>query len=161
MSVIVGMTSLTLPLALAQWMSNRLIDTLDGPLDHRRTYALTVIDPADLDLSTMQVRASVVVDDERRPHAIEERPDALASVSRLWLLPDGGWGGPCVRASRPADYARRRPALSVAVVADEGMGVVVRFEDDPDAVTVVEPRRAAGLLLPVVLHWQAYEDELA
>jgi len=159
MTVIVGMTALTLPIALAHWMSNRLIETLDRPLDHSRTYGLTVVDPSDHDPAHMQVRATFLVEEDAALDDLEARPDALAAASRLWLLPDGGLGGPSVKASRPSEFARRRPALGVAVVADEGLGVVIRFEDTPDDVTIVEPRRAAGLLLPVVLQWQAFDEQ--
>lgn len=162
MTVIVCMSARTLPVALAHWMSNRLVETLDRSLDAPRTYGLTVIDPVDLDPSAMHVRCHLI--DDAEPRRIDLRPDALAAVSRLWLLPDGdlrsaagGGAGSVVRPSRPNEHACRRPALAVAVVTDDGLGVALRFEADPTNVTVVEPGRAAGLLLPVVLLWQAYE----
>lgn len=151
------MTARTLPVALAHWMSTRLIETLDRPLERSRTYALTVVDPADHDPATMQVRAGLVDGQDGSRVDARERPDALAAASRLWLPPGAGIGGPVHGSRRPQEFVRRRRALGVAVVADDGVGVVLRFEDDPDTVSVVDPRRAAGLLLPLVRHWRSFD----
>lgn len=150
----------TLPLALAHWMIERLTDTLDRPLEDPRTYGLTVIDPAVIDPagfdpSSMSVRAAFV-DPPGAPAGVrsaEARPDALAAASRVWLVP----GREVVtRLARPHEFARRRPALAVAVVADDGMAVAMRFVGEQE-ITTVEPGRAAGLLVPVLLHWQLFD----
>jgi hypothetical protein len=150
----------TLSIALAHWMIGRLTDTLDRPLDGARTYGLTVVDPADLDPTLMQVRAAFLAPADTEVAAcrgsnaaVDAKPDALASASRVWLVP----GSDVVkRLSRPHEFARRRPALAVAVVDDHDMAVAMRFEDDAE-ITAVEPGRAAGLLVPVLLRWQAFD----
>ena len=130
------------PVALATWMSQRLLDTLAAPLDAARTYALTIVDPAGFDPDAMLVRAVVLDDGERlgslRP---DERPDAFAAASRLWSAPA------VERAEqplRPSSFAVRRAALAVGVVCEEGIGAVIRYEHDPDRIEVADARRAAG-----------------
>ena len=127
-----------LALQLACWFERRLHDSMAAHSSLLRLHAIDIIDPDALDdCAPAAARAYFVAEatsfDVLVGHpgvAAARGSDALAFVSTRWMAAVGSG------AARPGDFARRRRARVVRVVADDGSAMVARFDDAPDVVVI-------------------------
>ncbi len=123
-------------LHIALWLERRLDMSLGFHLPASRLYGIVVNDPSGLHDDNSSAARSSFIEEHRdvyemiggAPGVLARSFDAAAVVTVGWAAPldeDGMLG---TRASRHPD---RRRVRAVAVVNDDGVASVIRFEDDP------------------------------
>jgi len=121
----------------AIWLERRLDLSLGFHLPAARMYGIVVNDPALL-LDDQQCAARASFIDEHRdvyamitgaPGVLARSFDAAAVVTCGWAAPINDDG---TISARPSRHPNRRRVRAVAVVSDDGIASVVRFEDEPD-----------------------------
>ncbi len=139
-------TNLTLNIAL--WLERRLDMSLGFHLPAARMYGIVVNDPLGLIDDPCQAARSSFIDEQRdvyemiagAPGLLARSFDAAAIVTAGWAAPMQDDGSMTHRASRHPD---RRRVRAVAVVNDDGLASVIRFEDDP-ANSFAQSERGTG-----------------
>ncbi|MEO6126384.1 MAG: hypothetical protein ABIR32_22010 [Ilumatobacteraceae bacterium] len=122
----------------ALWLERRLDLSLGFHFPTARMYGIVINDPEGLfDDQQCAARASFI--DEHRdvyemisgPSGVLARSfDAAAIVTGGWAAPVEEDGSLATRASR---HPGRRRVRAVAVVSDDGIASVIRFEDEPNS----------------------------
>lgn len=128
------MTDTTLNIAL--WLERRLDLSLGFHLPAARMYGIVVNDPLGLLDDQCQAARSSFIEEHRdvyemisgAPGVVARSFDAAAVATAGWAAPIGDDGLMTTRASR---HSERRRVRAVAVVNDDGVASVIRFEDDP------------------------------
>ena len=132
----------------AIWLERRLDLSLGFHLPAARMYGIVVNDPAGLrDDHAGSARASFI-DEHRDVYAmITGAPGVLARSFDAAAVVTCGWAAPLdddgTVSTRPSRHPDRRRVRAVAVVSDDGIASVVRFEDEPD-VPMAEAGRGTG-----------------
>jgi hypothetical protein len=124
-------------LNIAVWLERRLDLSLGFHFPAARLYGIVVNDPLGLLDDTGQAARSSFIDESRDVYelltgsaAVVARSfDAAAVVTAGWAAPLGEGDALTHRASR---HPLRRRVRAVAVVSDEGVASLIRFEDDPE-----------------------------
>ena len=125
-------------LNIAAWLERRLDLSLGFHLPAARLYGIVVNDPLGLHDDHAQAARPSFIDESRDVYellagsagVIARSFDAAAIVTTGWAAPLADDGSMTSRASRHPD---RRRVRAVAVVSDEGVASVIRFEDDPQS----------------------------
>lgn len=124
---------------LAAWLDRRLDLSVGFHMPTARLYGIVVNDLHRLDDDHGAARTSFVADD-RDTYALltgscavlARSFDAAAVVTTGWAAPMAADGS---MTHRPNRHPERRRVRAVAVVDDEGVASVLRFEDRPDVAT--------------------------
>lgn len=140
------MTNSTLNIAL--WLERRLDMSLGFHLPAARLYGIVVNDPLGLDDDHCQAARSSFLDEHRDVYEmIAGASGVLARSFDAAAVVTGGWAAPMEEDGSMTESASRHPdrrrVRAVAVVNDEGVASVVRFEDDPTR-SFAQPEHGTG-----------------
>jgi len=141
-------TPSTTTLHIAHWIEQRLDVSLGFRLPASRLYGIVVNDPLALCEEHGQAGRYSFLEEGPDVYAMLAGPsgqlarsfDAAALVSTGWAAPMLDDGTMTHRASR---HPLRRRVRAVAVIDNDGIASVLRFEDDP-TVAIGEARRGIG-----------------
>jgi hypothetical protein len=135
-------------LSIAIWLERRLHMSLGFHLPAARLYGIVVNDLLGLADDHGHAARSSFIEEHRdvyelingAPGVLARSFDAAAVVTTGWAAPLAEDGSMTHRASRHPD---RRRVRAVTVVNDDGIGSVIRFEDDPERI-LTQPNRGSG-----------------
>ncbi len=141
-------------LNIAVWLERRLDMSLGFHFPAARLYGIVVNDPLGLIDDLGQAARTSFIDESADVYelltgsagVVARSFDAAAVVTAGWAAPLGGDAGLEYRASR---HPQRRRVRAVAVVSDEGVASLIRFEDEPDHV-IGQATRGSGEMVDVL-----------
>ena len=138
-------------LKIAMWLERRLDMSLGFHFPAARLYGIVLNDPLGLVDDTGQAARSSFIDESDDVYELMAGAagvlvrsfDAAAVVTAGWAAPRAEDGSRAQRASR---HPLRRRVRAVAVVSDDGVASLIRFEDDPDEL-IAQTAAGAGLMV--------------
>ncbi|MCU1396045.1 MAG: hypothetical protein JWM34_4473 [Ilumatobacteraceae bacterium] len=139
---------------IARWIEHRLDASIGFHLPSARLYGVVVndadlFDTADCDRDDAGTAArSSFIGEARDVYSLLTGSFAILARSfDAAAVVTGGWAAPMLddgtMTHRPSRHPQRRRVRAVAVVADDGVASVIRFEDDPTEV-ICRPERGVG-----------------
>ncbi|CAB4811540.1 unannotated protein [freshwater metagenome] len=138
-------------LNIAMWLERRLDMSLGFHFPAARLYGIVLNDPLGLADDTCQAARTSFLDESDDVYelmagsagVLARSFDAAAVVTAGWAAPMADDGSMAQRASR---HPLRRRVRAVAVVSDDGVASLIRFEDDPDEL-IAQTTAGTGLMV--------------
>jgi len=138
-------------LNIALWLERRLDMSLGFHFPAARLYGIVLNDPLGLPHDTAQAARSSFIDESDDVYELMAGSagvlvrsfDVLTVVTAGWAAPMADDGSMAQRASR---HPLRRRVRAVAVVSDDGVASLIRFEDDPEEL-IAQTTSGSGLMV--------------
>lgn len=138
-------------LNIAIWLERRLDMSLGFHLVAARLYGIVVNDPSALHDESAQAARTSFIDEGRDPYAlIDGSAGVVARSFDAAAVVTAGWAAPLADdvtlTHRPSRHPQRRRVRAVAVVNDDGVASLIRFEDDP-VHAIAQAERGTGNII--------------
>ncbi len=145
-------------LNIALWLDRRLDLSLGFHFPSARLYGIVVNDPLGLIDDVGQPARTSFIDESGDVYeliagtagVVARSFDAAAVVTAGWAAPLAADGSLAYRASR---HPLRRRVRAVAVVSDEGIASLIRFEDDPEHVIGQTASGSGDIIDAMAMMW--------